>query len=614
MCGIIGKISNANGSSISEWIKTLNHRGPDDSGYSSFIYADRRIEFGHTRLSIIDLSSSGSQPMESKDGRYIVSYNGEIYNHKEIRQKLNIPFKGHSDTETLVEAVATWGVNETLPLLNGMFGFALLDKKNGKVYLVRDPFGIKPVYYFYNQKKFAFSSEIRGLSAMNIKCTDIDSNAVQTFLTLRYIPSPDTLFKKIKRLPPGHMLCYDIEKNRVSISSYIKPVTGSFSGSIDDAVDVYTATLKNAVKSQLLSDVPVGVLLSGGIDSSLIAAMAAETGKSLPCFTVGFGSQYKDCEIEDAAQTAAILGMEHNFIEVDSNDLWSVFSDVIKAVEEPLGTTSILPMWYLVKKAKEDVTVVLAGQGNDEPWGGYRRYQAEIWRSFFPFSSVFKGLNSFSSLCNLPDFAERAFRSLSVKELPKRFEEAYALFASKERFALTGASNNGNALNDIKYWLSWIDTSKMQPVEKMMQIDTRMNLADDLLLYADKTSMAVSLETRVPMLDIDLVRLVESFPIKYKLGLQKTKIVHKIAAERYLPKEIINRSKKNFQVPFAQWARGKWRDRIESVLFYKNAPYLSILDFNGVKKIWKDHLSGKKDKTRQLFALLSFAICIENRR
>lgn len=612
MCGILGTIGIE---LIADQLATLDHRGPDSQGKMDIAVNGTRVFLAHTRLSILDLSPAGHQPMQSRDGRWWITFNGEIYNHKKLRERLAVSFQGHCDTETLIEAVSAWGVYRTLPLLNGMFGFALLDKKEGKIYLVRDPFGIKPVYYSHKPGEFSFSSEIRGLSAMDGSSQDIDYNAVQKFLTLRYIPSPATLFADIKRLQPGHILCYDIKRDKLDISCYIKPVSDIFSGSMDAAVSVYTDTLKSAVNRQLLSDVPVGVLLSGGIDSSLIAAMAAETGKKIPGFTVGFGSKYQDCEIKDAAHTANILGIEHNFIEVNSDDLWSVFADVIQSVEEPLGTTSILPMWYLVKKARENVTVVLTGQGSDEPWGGYRRYQAELWRKYIPFPFLFRSISYFSSLVgNLPDFAERALRSLSKSGIADRFEEAYSLFTSEERYSLTGESSDGTAIDDIEKWLNWIDSSKSQPVEKMMGIDARMNLADDLLLYGDKISMAFSLEARVPMLDIDLVRLVESFPVNYKVGLRRTKIVHRMAAEKYLPQEIINRPKKGFQVPFAQWARGEWRDRIESVLFNRNAHYLSVLNYDGVQKIWQQHLSGKRDRTRQLFALLSFAFCVESQK
>lgn len=612
MCGIIGKISESIDQNIIDCINCISHRGPDDQGYVRIESSGKLIELGHTRLSILDLSSRGSQPMVSRDKRWVIAYNGEIYNHKELRQEINVSFMGDSDTETLVEAISQWGIEKTLNKINGMYAFVVFDTKCNRIHLVRDPFGIKPLYYLSDNNTFIFSSEIRGIKAINESLFPVDTKSLQTFLTLRYIPSPYTLFKGIKRLPPGHILCFHIDTGKIELSFFPKYTADSFSGSMGDAVDEYTLKLKEAVKRQLLSDVPVGVLLSGGIDSSLIAAMAAETGINIPCFTVGFGNAYNDCEIEDAAQTARILGLKHRAVEVNPDSLWDVFADVIRFVEEPLGTTSILPMWYLVKKAKEDVTVVLTGQGSDEPWGGYRRYQAEILRKYFPFTSLYKaGHNIFTRIRFLPDFAERGLRSLGKSSMPGRFEEAYVLFTFKERKSLTGNPDDGRALDSIKGWLDLINAPNLPSVEQMMRIDTRMNLSDDLLLYGDKISMAVSLEARVPMLDIELVKFVESLPVKYKVSLNRTKIVHKLAAKRYLPENIVNRPKKGFQVPFAQWAGGIWKEKIESVLFEKNATYLSAVDIKGVQKIWAEHCSGKRNRARQLFALLTLAFCLK---
>ena len=610
MCGIIGRISSsASHESVGRALDSISHRGPDSKGSLSFFSFGKKIEIGHTRLSILDLSSSGDQPMESRDRRWVISYNGEIYNHENLRKDLKGTLKGHSDTETLIETIASIGICQTLPRLNGMFGFALFDRQTGKLYLVRDPFGIKPVYYCHQNGSFCFSSEIRGIRAVSPgSLSGIDQNAVQTFLTLRYTPSPDTLVKNIKRLKPGHILCYDVHNDTFRITRYVKFSQKRFQGSIDDAIRAYTIALKNAVFSQLVSDVPVGILLSGGIDSSLIAGIASEVNPKLPCFTVGFGRDYKDCEIQDAAETASVLGLRHEFVEVDSDDLWSALQDVIQSVEEPLGTTSILPMWFLVQRAREDVAVVLTGQGNDEPWGGYLRYQAEIWRKIFPFPVFYQAVLELPGLRKkLPEFAERAIRSLGERRLSDRFLKAYTLFTPDERRLLSGVSDEGNSLTRIQYWLDCIECRLEHPVEHMMRIDTRMNLSDDLLLYGDKTSMAFSLEARVPMLDLDLIELVDSFPVSFKLDYRKTKIVHRRAAEAYLPSRIINRPKKGFQVPFADWARGRWRDRIEAVLFDSTAPYLSVLDKKGVQRIWREHLIGKRDRTRQLFALLSFA-------
>ncbi len=611
MCGIIGCLGNID--RPEESIVSLAHRGPDGQGEQSLSVCGKTVWLGNTRLSILDLSPAGHQPMRSRDGRWWLTYNGEIYNHLALRKGLSGQFRGHSDTETLVELLATHGIEYNVPRLNGMFAFAAVDKVEGRLYLVRDPFGIKPLYYAHQGDHFTFASEIRALRLLGIGEVKLDQQSLQCFLTLRYIPSTKTLWHGIFRLPPGHMLCVELDSGKIRSWHYVSPVDTRFDGSLADAIDVYQAKLKTAVYRQLLSDVPVGILLSGGIDSSLIAAMAAETGRNIPCFTVGFGKEYKYCEIEEAAETAKILGLEHMPVEVNEDSLWDVFRDVIGCVEEPLGTTSILPMWYLVKKARENVTVVLTGQGNDEPWGGYRRYQVEILRNYLPFRFLYKaGYAVFSNLNLLPDFAERGLRSLSKNSIVERFKEAYALFRVDERRLLTGIHSDETAIKSIKKWLYLINSPNLSPVEQMMRIDTRMNLSDDLLLYGDKISMAFSLEARVPMLDIELVKFVESLPLNYKVSLNRTKIVHKLAAKKYLPEKIVNRPKKGFQVPFTQWSRGIWKDKIESVLFKENTPYLSYLNKKEVQKIWNGHCLGKCDKTRQIFALLALAFCLED--
>ncbi len=612
MCGIVGSI-NTTGYPQNINTDVLRHRGPDHQAMVSLSIAGKSIILGHTRLSIIDLSPTGNQPMKSRCGRWHVSYNGEIYNHIEIRKEINIAYKGRSDTETLVECLSKYGIHKTIPKLNGMFAFAALDTIEKKLYLVRDPFGIKPAYFTHRNKSFSFSSEIRGIRAMYPKTQDISTTGLQKYLTLRYIPSPKTIFKGIRRLPPGSILCYDLKKDKYSINTYIKPVSDRFPGTLNEAAAIYLEKIRGAVTRQLLSDVPVGILLSGGIDSALIASIVAETSDNTPCFTVGFGNSYDDCEINDAASTAALLGLKHISVQVTPDNLWAALPEAVQSVEEPLGTTSILPMWYLVKKAREEVTVVLTGQGNDEPWGGYRRYQAEMLRRYLPFPLIYKNLHQiFKNTPYIPEFIERALRSLSFTSKTQRFEEAYALFTASQRNILTGNPGNGNSAGDIERWLEWLKGTKLSAIEQMMRIDTHMNLADDLLLYGDKISMAVSLEARVPMLDLEVIHFVESLPLSYKIKLFRTKIVHRLAAKKYLTSKIVNRPKKGFKVPFGQWIKNEWRDRVEAILLNKNSPYLTHINLDGVMNVWNEHLSGRRDYSRQLFALISLALCVKH--
>lgn len=610
MCGIAGFIGSG-AINVEAVLASMRHRGPDGVGETSFSVKNTRVWLAHTRLSILDLSPAGAQPMMSRDGRWAVTFNGEIYNHEHIRQQLDVPFRGHSDTETLVESLARWGVGKTLSSLNGMFAFAALDLHAGVLYIVRDPFGVKPLYYTAGQH-FAFASEIRALSALRPNEVELDLDSLQTFLTLRFVPSPKTLFKNIHRLAPGHFLAVDITTLDIHEECYVRPQNERFTGSLDEACQRYEEKLEAAIARQLLSDVPVGLLLSGGIDSSVIAAMAAKYSPGLNTFTVGFGKGFSECEIADAAETAQFLGLKHDSVRVDSDDLMSTFCDVARAIEEPLGTTSTLIMWHLARLARESVTVALTGQGSDEPWGGYLLYQSELIRSYLPFPSAFGGLASpFMSLPQVPSFLKRGVRAVRVREEAQRFAEARCLFSSQERLKLTGRSDDGEAVSSIRAWAEWMQDVSMSSTERMMRTDTHMNLPDDLLLYGDKISMAFSLETRVPMLDLDLMEYVESLPLSYRVTLGRRKIAHKKMALNFLPEKIVSRPKRRFEVPFGEWARSSWKDFIYSVLFDHNAKYLNYVDKPAVSELWKTHQSGV-DCSRQLFAAIMLALCVEN--
>jgi len=604
MCGVIGTI----GLEISDaTLDTLVHRGPDSNGCERISAGNKIVSLAHTRLSILDLSPAGHQPMRSSDERWVIIFNGEIYNHIELRRSTTAQYRGHSDTETLVELIAAKGIERAVGMLNGMFAFAALDTQQGKLYLVRDPLGIKPLYFHKGESgQFAFASELRTLRQLKLT-SGIDSAALRQFLTLRYTPSPSTLWKDIQRLPPGHILTLDVELGSHALQCYIQPVTERFSGSQNDAIEAYREALFAAVKRQLLSDVPVGLLLSGGIDSALIAAAAKEQGVDLPCYTVGFGKFHPECEIEDARETARILGLPFHSVEITPDDLQTALPAIARAVEEPLGTTSIMAMWYLVKRARDDVTVVLTGQGSDEPWGGYFRYQVELLRDRFPHPDFWKKVGNLGSLWRgMPESLDRGLRSLAAHDQVQQIIQACSLFSEHERKLLIGDEWDGGASVQIKSWIEWLDASRCNSgAERMMRLDARMNLADDLLLYGDKISMAVSLEARVPMLDLELVRFVESLPIEYRIKIHKGKIVHKKMAERYLPSEIVYRPKKGFQVPFGEWSRGKWRKWVEELLM---SGLDGIIYRPGIEKLWQEHLHMRPDRSRQIFALLMLAL------
>ena len=602
MCGIVGTLGDTFSADV---LHTLAHRGPDGHGVEKIAVGACTVLLGHTRLAILDLSPAGHQPMASRDGRWWVIFNGEIYNHLELRRSLDGLFRGHSDTETLVELLARQGIEATLRQLNGMFAFAALDVRKGRLYLARDPFGIKPLYYSHRKNCFSFASEVRALKALGVD-GGIDPTGVRQFLTLRYIPSPHTMWRDIRRLPSGHLLCLDLASHSLQLIRYIEPVCERFQGTLADAVHAYQEQLLAAVRRQLLADVPVGVLLSGGVDSALVAAMARDAGRALPCFTVGFGGKHAECEIKDAMETAHVLDLQFHSVTVTPAQLRDALPLIVRAVEEPLGTTSVMPMWYLVRRARQDVTVVITGQGTDEPWGGYRRYQVEMLRRLFPFAAAWRLLGRIGACFpRLPERLERGLRTLPVGNIADRAVEACTLFPRIERLRLLGSDDDGGAARAMRYWFDWLRGCGCGDAEQVMRVDSRMNLADDLLLYGDKIAMAVSLEARVPMLDIELMRFVESLPVEYRIRLRQGKIAHKMMAERYLPRTIVHRPKKGFQVPFGAWSRGPWRQWVEVLLLDGLG---DILSKDGVERLWRGHLCHGPDRSRQIFSLLMLAL------
>ncbi len=610
MCGIFGATGKLGEDAVSRMIALLDHRGPDSNGWTAFDTPGGGMTFAHTRLAIQDLSASGHQPMTSASGRWVITFNGEIYNHLELRPALDVSWRGSSDTETLIEYIDAFGIDRAVREMNGIFAFGAWDHQTSTLYVVRDPFGVKPVYYSTAGGGFVFSSEMKPVLAHLDRGARLSSEALSTFLTLRYVPSPGTLVDGVDRLPPGHVLTMAPGRSP-QIAPYVTSNPASFEGSMAEAVDAYRTALSDAVRRQLISDVPVGVLLSGGIDSAIIAAMAREHSSDLRAFTVGFGERYEECEIEDARETARTLDIAFESVEVQPEGLIDTLADIIASVEEPLGTTSIMPMWYLTRLARKHATVVLAGQGNDEPWGGYRRYQIELLMARYRMlrSAPFR-LAGQAGRFTRSDGIRRGLQCLGESDVIERFVRAYSLFDAAELTSL-GIAASSVGRERIDYWLNMMSVDGINDADRMMRIDSRMNLADDLLLYGDKVSMSCALEVRVPMLDPEVVSLVESLPLDYRANLSQTKIVHRAMAESWLPASIINRPKKGFQVPFGRWAKSVWRDYVEANLLDANLEIHDALDPVGLRTIWARHQSGRFDYSRQLFALLTLSLWMQ---
>lgn len=547
--------------------------------------------------------------METASQQHVIVFNGEIYNHSILRGGMReVPFSGHSDTETILHAIARRGIGAVRDF-NGIFALAFLDRGQEKLYLARDPFGVKPLYYCQSGDTLVFSSEIKPVQAL--VRDEISPENLAELLRLRFSPSPDTLFKNIRKVRPGHVLEVDLKGPRLTMREYpfaAVPQPGS-SLSFEAAVSRYGELFEQAVERQLMSDVEVGVLLSGGVDSALVAAFAQKrSGRPLKAFTVGFLDQDDSDEVADAAETAAYLGMDHHVTRIGFDDFLNTVKNCVGIVEEPVATTSVIPMFYLSELVSGHLKVVLSGQGADEYLGGYGRYQGEIYARLLP-SFIVKCLQPLVSAAGVKNAQLlRGVNTLRNTDDQKRFLEAYSVFAPDEIKRLIGFDDLRSE-SRISYLYEVLGCSRMtEAVERMMSLDMRLNLADDLLLYTDKITMHHSIECRVPMLDLNLVRFVESLPYHYRVRLRRGKIIHKAFAQKALPASIIHRKKKGFQSPTRHWFS---KDNVvRDILLDRSSRFSAYFDNAEVTRVLDEHAKGF-NRDRHIFLLLSLYYWME---
>ncbi len=610
MCGIAGSIN-----CITEKSKLslIAHRGPDHQALVELELGSNKVYLGHTRLSILDLSEAGNQPMFSECGKYCIIFNGEIYNHPELRKKLTgINFKGHSDTETILYYISRFGINAVKDF-NGIFAFAFMDIKNEKIFLVRDHFGVKPLYYYRKADKLIFASELKMILANKEYVKGLNLDAVNTFLTLRYNPSPQTLFEGIHKLEPAHYLEYDLKTGESSLHNYwcSVPVVNTAIKE-PEAIEQYKFLLEQAVKRQLLSDVPVGLLLSGGVDSAVLGyLMAKNNSQTINTFTIGFNGEGDYNELADAKETAALLGSKHFELFVEQKEYLDFFYKSFYHTEEPIAEPTISALYYVSKLASQHLKVVLSGQGADEPMAGYKRYIGEKFLTDYRwlFSLAPRGL--VSALFPGNSALDRAFYASKFSNEMDRFIGIYTLFTPELKKGLYKKQLSGLIEADQKFLFrrNYENTGSLQDsLSKLLYLDTRTMLPDDLLLFNDKIAMANSLENRVPYLDLDLVNFIETLPLSYKLRGKKGKYIHKKAAESWLPPSIINRKKRGFLTPIDEWLKGDISSLLTDLIDSPDS--LSNLYFNKefIKEMLIKHKTKKKDYQRQLFIILSLEL------
>ncbi len=649
MCGVSGFYSNSF-FSFSNIINKMNeaiyHRGPDTSG----VWENEKmgIAMGHQRLSIIDLSSAGNQPMKSSSGNLILTYNGEVYNHLEIRKDIerslpSIKWKGNSDTETLLEALDLWGIEKTLKKIDGMFAFVVWSQKTHSLILARDRIGEKPLYYGWQgkgeNKVFLFASELKALKAHPEFNNKIDRDAMTLQLRHNCIPAPYSIYKDIFKLLPGHYL----EMKQSDLKNKLLPTTNKYWSLTNNAIygnnnqltlgniniqRELEENLKNTVKKQMISDVPLGAFLSGGIDSStIVALMQSQSNNPIKTFTIGF-TENDYSEAEYAKKIAKHLGTNHTEIYLSSKTALDVIPKLPEIYDEPFSDSSQIPTYLLSQLTKQHVKVAISGDGGDELFCGYNRYivskkferiinstpinirrilssglRALSPQNWSKISKFLPFLNKYSN------FGDKIYKGAYALEAKNLYELYYNLCSHWQNptDVIINSKEPGTLLNEFKPELEGLNIQ-----QQMMALDSITYLPDDILVKVDRASMASSLETRVPFLDHKLIEYVNKIPHSLKFRNGQGKWILRQILSKYVPKNLTDRPKMGFGVPIDEWLRGPLKDWAEHLLSEKKLEQEGYFNKKSIRIKWEQHLSGKKNWQFDLWDILMFQAWLEN--
>ena len=632
MCGIVGFRTNRDFSrlrdALPEATSRLVHRGPDDTGL--FFDQESGVGLGHRRLSVIDLSEAGRQPMASDDGMVNIVYNGEIYNFQEIRSTLaghGHHFRTETDTEVILNAYMEWGM-DCLTRFVGMFALALWDSRSRLLFLARDRLGIKPLYYHFTPGELIFASELKALMAFKGFPRDIDPDAVPLFLHYQYIPSPRTVFKDTFKLLPGRYAVFDGQDIRIRSYWELPHIDRTSKGRDRSEEDVFTELdhlLTQAVSDRLVSDVPLGALLSGGIDSSIVVALMQKVNTSpVRTFSIGFNEPAYN-EAPWALKVAEHLGTDHTDFYVTPKEAMDVIPRLPEIYDEPFADSSAIPTFLVSRLARSQVTVALSGDGGDEQFCGYVRYWSTRamatafqripgpakeglglvldkipptwvercylpWRRFLP--QRFR-------LANFPDKWEKFIKLLGQTSIQDLYRMTICLWSEKELDRLMGRD-----IRDCQYEEIFRETGNWPLLSRLMRVDQKTYLPDAMLTKVDRASMAVGLEVRVPLLDHRVVEFTSTLPdrLKYKRGRGKYLLRRLLA--RYVPEELFERPKMGFGVPIEDWFRGELKEMLLDYLSPERLIKEGLFDHNLVEEKIKEHLSGKANHQYRLWALL----------
>lgn len=630
MCGIAGLLnwpSESLQQDLESMSNTLIHRGPDAG---SFWYEDNsKIGLAHRRLSILDLSPSGLQPMTTDSQRWTMVFNGEIYNYKTLQKEIKKEeFSSWGDSRVLLECIEQWGIEKTLKKLTGMYAIALWDSKNKTLSLARDPIGIKPLYYTHSEQSFAFSSEMSALSLILNK-KDIEPKALASYFKYNSIPQPNSLFQQIKKCPPGHLIHINKESTTPEIITY-SPITLHISNGIKNRSDISYSEAKEKLKEELLisiqdhlcSDVPLGCFLSGGIDSSLVCAMAQNLQKNaVKTFTIGMHEEGYN-EAEQAKSIANHLKTDHKEFYLNPDDMAHEVPSILDKLDEPFADSSLIPTYFVSKMTRQYVTVSLSGDGGDELFCGYTRYKwsKQIWSKLKYIPSPLRHLVKFILESQSPQKWDRILNTIESifpgvlpeahmgqklhrlatmihSDSPKELYHHLISHTSKPFDHLMHEGKRDIISPHTQLW-NEIDTLE----EKMMATDLMNYLPDDILTKVDRASMMVSLEARVPLLTPKLVELAWSLPLEYK----KEKRILKDILYDYVPKELMDRPKMGFGIAIGEWIKGPLRPWAEDLLETKRISHQGIINNDLLQYLWSEHKKGAQNNEYMLWNHLVF--------
>tara|TARA_B100000989_G_scaffold299050_1_gene292527 strand:- start:12972 stop:14945 length:1974 start_codon:yes stop_codon:yes gene_type:complete len=653
MCGILGLIQNQRDILSDKNFAKLNstniNRGPDNQNIISLDVLHNKVMLGHTRLSIQDLSTTANQPMISSSGRFIISFNGEIYNHfnlrKKINQKIRVKWNSNSDTETLLNLFECFEIKEVLQMLEGMFAFILIDNKLKKIHISRDLAGEKPLYIYCDDKSLMFSSDLKAIKDLPFFDRNINNHSLQQYLEFNYVPNPNTIFMYAYKLPASSYLSIDLDKFKFQkfkdFNSLINNHAINFEYwwelnlnnnsyrklSIRDVNLLVHEKLKNSVKKQLISDAPLGAFLSGGIDSSLIVSLMQEIQSQTKTFTIGFEDKDYD-ESLYANKIANTLSTDHENYKFSNSEVIKYIENIPSAYSEPFADSSQIPTLLVSNIAKQKVKVVLTGDGGDELFGGYNRYiyANKYWKYFKLFNSNFRNRILSSILSINTNISYKLINNLlklnlnrnSIKKINHKLltinnEQSYYLSLIREwskNDMVLNSSLNFDSKNN--YFNQIFENENLNIEEKMMISDFNSYLQDDILCKVDRGTMYYSLESRAPFLDKSVIDLAMNLPLKTKLDKGNSKIVLRNILKNYLPEELINQKKMGFGIPLGSLFRKELKNWVYDNLLYQSSELHNFFNLSTVKKFVDEHMNNKANHQYKLWSLLQFNLWYRN--